>query len=93
MSNYKWTDDGRFPIVIAVIGMLLPFGLISLGSALDGSPTSSSASGTLENRDIPGYASCVSEMMKNNPSAKQRTCCDKLGGKWSQKGSFGTCRK
>lgn len=55
--------------------------------------SSSSSSKTRENGDIPGYRSCIEEMMRSNPNAKQRTCCDRLGGSWSQKGSFGTCRK
>lgn len=103
MSQYKWTEDGRFPFFILFLGLSIPMGLIvtemiSLNpyypSFFSSSSSSSSGSSkTLENGDIPGYSACVERMMRTNPSAKQRVCCDKLGGSWSQKGSFGTCRK
>ena len=67
---------------------------IGVGFVFDGSsPSPSGSSKTLENGEIPGYSSCVKRMMSSNPSAKVKVCCDEVGGNWSQKGSFGTCRK
>lgn len=46
-----------------------------------------------QNREIPGYSDCIEDIFRTNPNAPQRTCCDRVGGSWSQTGTFGTCEK
>jgi hypothetical protein len=93
LSNFKRIISGEIKTLEKVMMLLLFLIFVAPLIPKINFSSSSSSSKTLENGQIPGYRSCIEEMMTNNPNAKQRTCCDRLGGSWSQKGSFGTCRK
>jgi hypothetical protein len=85
------SKDDKFILFITI--PIVALMIMQLWKDLNPASFSSSSSSIRENREIPGYTECIEQMMRTNPRAQQRTCCDKLGGSWSQKGSFGTCKK
>ena len=48
----------------------------------------------LQNGEIPGYGECVEDLARTCPRCLIKTCCDEVGGMYSQgRGGFPNCNK
>jgi hypothetical protein len=82
--NYKWTEDGRYPIFILCMGLLTTIGGVALSNNLDNSVSSySTSSSSSSSRSSDSIRSCLSggerayeACVSNNPGGKGRLTCE-----------------
>ena len=90
MSQYKWTEDGRFPLFILLVGLFLPLGLVEVGNMAEGrrgmidsmidSLTSSLSSSSSSGSSSSGSSQTVTPQQLYKIV---KGCCSGAGGTYS----------